>query len=160
MHQAFHSRQQWMVRRNMCSCEACRQIGTLRVKFVAHVGEIATQKIRKRTKLVGIDVIAAHRMLKNSVPVPEYILLSDTMYERCEAALRETSVPIDLELEGVGPMKSHFVDLDTLATGPPPALPEATFPARIRETGGVMMRCFPRVVGIRKFRAPDRARSA
>ena len=69
MHRAFHARQQWMVARNMCACEACKQVGTLRVKFVAHVGEVATQTIKKRTKLVGIDVIAAHRMLKNSVPV-------------------------------------------------------------------------------------------
>jgi Protein of unknown function (DUF2652) len=35
MHQAFHARQQWMVARNMCSCEACKKVGTLRVKFVA-----------------------------------------------------------------------------------------------------------------------------
>jgi hypothetical protein len=80
-----------MVARNMCACEACKQVDTLRVKFVAHVGEVATQRIKKRTKLVGIDVIAAHRMLKNTVPVREYLLMSDSIYEPCESALRERS---------------------------------------------------------------------
>src|SRR5215468_9528345 len=32
MHRAFHSRQAWMVGRNMCSCDACRQAGQLKVK--------------------------------------------------------------------------------------------------------------------------------
>lgn len=156
MHQAFHARQQWMVARNMCSCEACKKVGTLRVKFVAHLGEVATQTIRDRTKLVGIDVIAAHRMLKNDVPVEEYVLMSDSVFERCEPSLRERSVQIDQELEGVGPMSSHFVDLDSIVREPV-ALEEPRLPARLRETAGVIVRCFPRVVGIVKFRAPDRS---
>ena len=155
MHRAFHARQQWMVARNMCACEACKQVGTLRVKFVAHLGEVATQTIKKRTKLVGIDVIAAHRMLKNTVPVPEYILMSDSIYEHCDSALRERSTPIDQELEGVGAMTAHFIDLDPIALEPP-VLPEPAFLARLRETVGVGLRCFPREIGIRKFRAPDR----
>lgn len=155
MHQAFHARQQWMVARNMCSCEACKKVGTLRVKFVAHLGEVAEQTIKKRTKLVGIDVIAAHRMLKNDVPVEEYVLMSDSVHERCEPALRERSIQVDQELEGVGTMTSYFVDLDPIAREPP-ALEEPTFPARLGETAGVILRCFPRVVGLLQFRAPDR----
>lgn len=155
MHRAFHARQQWMVARNMCSCEACKKVGTLRVKFVAHLGEVAEQKVKDRTKLVGIEVIAAHRMLKNAVPVEEYVLMSDSVYEQCEPALRERSVQIDQVLEGVGPMTSHFVDLDLIALEPP-SLEEPTFPGRVRETVGVISRCFPRVVGLRRFRAPDR----
>jgi hypothetical protein len=156
MHQAFHARQQWMVARNMCSCEACKKVGTLRVKFVAHLGEVATQTIRKRTKLVGIDVIAAHRMLKNDVPVEEYVLMSDSVYERCDPWLEERAVRIDQELEGVGSMKSHFVGLHEIALEPL-VLEKATAPERLRETFGLIARRFPRVVGIVKFRAPDRA---
>lgn len=156
MHRAFHERQQWMVARNMCACEACKQVGTLRVKFVAHVGEVATQTIKKRTKLVGIDVIAAHRMLKNAVPVREYILMSDSIYARSTSAVRERSTPIDQQLEGVGSVTSYFVDLEPIALeAPVPAAP--TFLERVRETVGVGLRCFPREIGIRKLRAPDRA---
>jgi hypothetical protein len=159
MHQAFHARQQWMVARNMCACEACKMVGTLRVKFVGHVGEVATQTIKKRTKLVGIDVIAAHRMLKNTVPVQEYLLMSDSVYDRCDTALRERSVPIEQDLEGVGNMTTHFVDLSGIALEPP-VLEEPTFLARLRETVGVGMRCFPREIGLRKFRAPDRVQAS
>jgi hypothetical protein len=53
MHRAFHTRQQWMIDPNICACEACQQIGRLQVKFVAHVGEIASQTIRGRTKIVA-----------------------------------------------------------------------------------------------------------
>jgi hypothetical protein len=159
MHQAFHAKQQWMVDRNMCSCKACKKVGTLRVKFVAHLGEVATQTIRDRTKLVGIEVIAVHRMLKNAVPVDEYVLMSDSVYEQCGPWLQERSVQIDQELEGVGPMTSHFVDLDEIALEPP-VREEPTFHVRLRETFGVIVRCFPRVVGLRKFRAPDRTAAA
>jgi len=156
MHQAFHTRQQWMIARNMCVCDACRQIERLRVKFVAHVGEVATQTIRTRTKLVGVDVIAAHRMLKNSVPVPEHFLMSESIYEACDPGLRERAVRIDQELEGLGTMKAYFVDLDGIALEPAPT-PNPTFAARLGETLGVIGRCSPRVAGIRKLRAPDRA---
>jgi hypothetical protein len=159
MHQAFHARQQWMVARNMCACEACKMVGTLRVKFVGHVGEVATQTIKKRTKLVGIDVIAAHRMLKNAVPVQEYLLMSDSVYDRCDTSLRERSIPIAQDLEGVGSMTTHFIDLSGIALEPP-VLTEPTFLARLRETVGVGMRCFPREIGVRKFRAPDRAHAS
>jgi hypothetical protein len=159
MHRAFHARQQWMVARNMCSCEACRKVGSLRVKFVAHLGEVATQTIKERTKLVGIDVIAAHRMLKSDVPVEEYVLMTDSAYERCDPLLRGRSVQIDRKIEGVGTMTTHFVDLDAIAREPS-ALENPGIPARLRETVGVIVRCLPRVVGISKFRAPDRADAA
>lgn len=159
MHQAFHARQQWMVDRNMCSCEACKKVGTLRVKFVAHLGEVATQTIRDRTKLVGIDVIAAHRMLKNAVPVDEYVLMSDSVYERCDPWVQERSVRIDQELEGVGRMNSHFVGLHEIALEPL-VLERATALERLRETVGLIARCFPRVVGLRKFRTPERGELA
>ena len=159
MHQAFHARQQWMVASNMCSCEACRQVGLLRVKFVAHVGEVATQTIKNRTKLVGIDVIAAHRMLKNDVPAEEYVLMTDPAYERCEPALAERAVRIGQRIEGVGTMRSYFVDLDAVAHVPA-RLADPRLPTRLRETAGVIVRSFPRVVGIMKLRAPDRTTSS
>ena len=51
----------------LCPCEACAQVGSLRLKFVAHAGEVAEQRIRNRTNLVGLEEITVHRMLKNSV---------------------------------------------------------------------------------------------
>jgi hypothetical protein len=157
MHRAFHSRQQWMIDRNICACEACQQIGRLQVKFVAHVGEIASQTIRGRTKIVGVDVIAVHRMLKNPVSVPEYMLMSESLYEHCESDLQAQAVRVELQLEGLGSMTSYFVDLDKVALAIPP-LPEPTLLGRLRETAGVGLRSFPRVVGIRRL--PERPESS
>ena len=69
MHRAFHLERQY-VATNLCPCNGCTQANNLKLKFVAHVGEVATQTIRQRRKLVGIDVILVHRLLKNPVRSP------------------------------------------------------------------------------------------
>src|SRR5215217_3043499 len=79
MHRAFH-RERRYVASNLCPCDGCAQAENLKLKFVAHVGEVATQTIRDRRKLVGIDVIFVHRLLKNPVQTPEYLLLSEDLY--------------------------------------------------------------------------------
>src|SRR5918998_59298 len=63
MHRAFHAERRMV-----------------ELKFVAHVGEVAIQKIKRRRKLIGMDVIFVHRLLKNPVEVPEYVLLSEDLY--------------------------------------------------------------------------------
>ncbi len=60
---------------------SCTQTSELKLKFVAHVGEVAIQKIKRRRKLVGIDVIFVHRLLKNPVQVSEYVLVSEELYQ-------------------------------------------------------------------------------
>ena len=112
MHRAFHGEQN-RVASNMCPCKACDLMGDLTLKFVAHVGEVATQKIKRRSKLVGIDVIHVHRMLKNPVPVPEYVLVSEELYRAAgPSALPEPVHEIEQELEGIGPARGYFVEVD------------------------------------------------
>jgi uncharacterized protein DUF2652 len=151
MYRAFHARQQWMVAHNLCVCDACRQIGRLRVKFVAHLGEVATQKIRDTEKLVGVDVITVHRMLKNTVPSAEYVLMSEPLYRQLDPELRARAVLSEQELEGLGTVPLYFVALDDL----PIEIPAAAKPAlsaRVRETFGLGLRAFPRVIGFRMAR--------
>jgi hypothetical protein len=50
-----------------CSCNACRNIGSLDLKFFLHHGEYATQTLAGRTELQGPEVIRLHRLMKNSV---------------------------------------------------------------------------------------------
>ena len=69
MHRAFHLERQY-VTANLCPCSGCKGAADLKLKFVAHVGDVATQTIRERIKLVGIDVILVHRLLKNPVGDP------------------------------------------------------------------------------------------
>jgi len=145
MYQAFHTKQQWMVAHNLCVCDACQQIGKLHVKFVAHLGEVARQRIRDSEKLVGVDVIAVHRMLKNDVPASEYVLVSEPLYESLEPDVRDRAVRVDHELEGLGRMPLYFVALDDLPIELP-ASPDPKLAARIRETLSIGLHAFPRVL--------------
>ena len=147
MHRAFHEKQMEIAANTLCPCEACARVGSLRLKFVAHAGEVAEQRIRNRMSLVGLDVIAVHRMLKNSVPVPEYLLVSDAVYERLEPALRERSTRITEELEGIGETELHFVDLGELAGEIPE--PEPSVAGRVRETATVLGRGMPYLLGLK-----------
>jgi hypothetical protein len=49
----------------------------LTLKIVVHYGRVAVTQIREHTKLMGKDVIIAHRLLKNDIHGEEYVLLSE-----------------------------------------------------------------------------------
>jgi hypothetical protein len=146
MHRAFHQ-ERLLVQRNMCPCGSCKQTSDLTLKFVAHVGEVATQTIRRRRKLVGLDVIHVHRMLKNPVDVPEYLLVTDEL--RGAASPTPALQGVDLDLEGIGQVRTHFVDVGDLAA--PPAPP--SWPQRIGGTFAMVGRGLPYAVGVRRTSA-------
>jgi hypothetical protein len=50
-----------------CTCNACRNMGGLDLKFFLHHGEYAMQNLAGRTELQGPEVIRVHRLMKNSV---------------------------------------------------------------------------------------------
>ncbi len=151
MHRAFHVEQERMAALTLCPCDACNQVGQLTVKAVAHLGDVVEQTIRTTMTLAGPDVILVHRMLKNSVPVPEYVLMTEPVLERCEAAARERAVPIEEELEGLGTQRLWYVGLEEMAGElPPPS--RATLPGRLRLTGGQVARSLPYLLGVRKLR--------
>ena len=62
---AFRSRQEAAHRRTTCTCNACRNIPNLDLKFFAHHGEFFVQNISGTRELVGSDVNLIHRLTKN-----------------------------------------------------------------------------------------------
>lgn len=64
---AFMRRRRTVLQLTTCPCDACRSIGELGLKIVAHRGDYATHQIAGGTELVGRDVILVHRLLKNDV---------------------------------------------------------------------------------------------
>src|SRR5919202_54404 len=118
MHRAFHVERRNVVT-NLCPCDGCSQAENLRLKFVAHIGEVASQRIKDRRKLVGIDVIHVHRMLKNPVDVPEYVLFSEELYRTGQETLPEVR-EVSQELEGIGPTSAFFVEVEDVAGALPP----------------------------------------
>src|SRR5262249_41690832 len=57
MHSAFHRRLAAEMTSLFCPCLGCKAAPDLKLKFVAHVGEVAVQKIKQMTELAGVDVI-------------------------------------------------------------------------------------------------------
>jgi hypothetical protein len=151
MHRAFHAERQ-RVATNMCPCQGCELAADLTLKFVAHVGEVAEQTIKRRRKLVGIDVIFVHRLLKNSVPVPEYVLMSEPLYRSGEAALTDDQVrEVSEDLEGIGPVRTYFVEVESLAGSLPP-LPGPSPLSRVGATVGMLARGVPYRLGLKRRR--------
>ena len=149
MHRAFHLERRNVVT-NLCPCDGCSQADELKLKFVAHIGDVASQRIRDRRKLVGIDVIHVHRMLKNAVDAPEYVLFSEELYRTGEDALPEVR-EVSQELEGIGPASAFFVEIEDVAGALPP-LSDPSWPSRIGRTLDVAGRGLPYMLGLRRRR--------
>ena len=149
MHRAFHIERQHVVT-NLCPCDFCAQADNLKLKFVAHIGEVATQTINKRRNLVGIDVVFVHRLLKNPVQVPEYVLLSEDLYRSGGTSLPDHPMhEISQDLEGIGPVRAYYVDVEDLA-GPLPPPPDPSWLGRLGRTASLAGRGLPYMLGLRR----------
>lgn len=93
----------------------------LGLKIILHYGaEIGMVQIGNHIKLMGEDVITAHRLLKNNVPISEYILISDTLLEHYKKEAIEENfdwaqlTAEKLEIEHFGVIKYHYINLKPL----------------------------------------------
>src|SRR6266550_5172823 len=89
----FHRRLRDMQTVTTCPCNACANIGILKLKFVVHNGKFSRQRLGNVEQLHGTDVIVAHRLLKNTVPSKEYLLVTDAVLERLPADTRRRFHP-------------------------------------------------------------------
>ncbi|MFW3171302.1 DUF2652 domain-containing protein [Geodermatophilus sp. CPCC 206100] len=152
MHRAFHD-QRRLIELNMCPCGSCTQTSGLTLKFVAHVGDVATQTIRRRKKLVGLDVIYVHRLLKNPVEVPEYLLVSDELFRNGGTTSAELAIQeITQDLEGIGRVQTFYVDVEDMAD-PLAPLPDPSWLVRIGATLDMVGRGLPHVLPRRRSRS-------
>jgi len=63
---AFRSRQRDIAHATSCTCDACRQIPALDLKFLVHHGSFVRRDVAGNEELTGRDVIVIHRLSKNS----------------------------------------------------------------------------------------------
>src|SRR5438876_6591336 len=89
----FHRRLRDMQTVTTCPCNACANIGILKLKFIVHHGKFSRQRLGNVEQLHGTDVIVAHRLLKNTVPSKEYLLVTDAVLQRLPADMRERFTP-------------------------------------------------------------------
>jgi len=81
----FHSHLRQFEFTRVCQCGACAGASRMALKFVAHYGSARTMQVKGRTKFIGKDIIVAHRLLKNSVPEAQYLLVTQRTLDRIGA---------------------------------------------------------------------------
>ncbi len=92
----------------------------LGLKIILHYGdEIGITPIGKRMKLMGQGVIIAHRLLKNDIPLDEYILISDALLNRYKTGKDETFIRNaltsgEINESHLGKIGFHYIDFASL----------------------------------------------
>ncbi|WP_245750573.1 DUF2652 domain-containing protein [Algibacter pectinivorans] len=94
---------------------------TLGLKIILHYGnDIDTVQIGKHIKLMGEDVIIAHRLLKNKVPKDEYLLISENLFSQYDMNELDNKLYWDELKKGknvyehLGEINYTYINLETL----------------------------------------------
>jgi len=115
MYVAFRDRQLSMKRTTTCTCNACRSIPSLDLKFFLHCGDYIQQTVASKKEIVGSDVILIHRLTKNHVTEATgwraYMLFTEQCLNRIGLNLADAHVQMEA-YEHLGEMKTFNVDLN------------------------------------------------
>ena len=111
---AFRDKQTSIKRATTCTCNACRNIPSLDLKFIAHHGDYIIQHVRDIREMVGSDVNLIHRLLKNHVAEATnwraYIMFTESCLDHLKLSLENTYVQME-EYEHLGEVKTYNMDL-------------------------------------------------
>lgn len=125
---SFNESEGVLVSCNVCICDACNQMGSLRLKAILHHGDLLLKEMGGGTELAGPDVILPHRLLKNSVEGDEYILMTKAFHDRAGDLVGLKPV-VGQEETDLGPID---VAVFFPESGDRP-LPKATLGGRLRQ---------------------------
>lgn len=111
---AFRDKQTSMKRATTCTCNACRNIPSLDLKFIAHHGDYIIQEVRSIREMVGSDVNLVHRLLKNHVAEATgwraYMMFTEQCLEHLKLELENAHIQME-EYEHLGEVKTYNIDL-------------------------------------------------
>lgn len=148
MRQSFLARRERFAKDKICDCASCAQLKNLSLKFVVHEGEVAEQRVKRHAELAGVDVILVHRMLKNQVPVLEYVLMTDPVAQCLDEPVRQLCTPLTCDFEGIGQTSTYYIDLATSAVRP--TVPEPSTSGRLGTKLKVEFSTLPFMLGFKK----------
>jgi hypothetical protein len=118
--EAFRRREAELISEcSLCECEACQRVGQLKIKVVLHRGEAAFARLRQFTKVAGEDVILAHRLLKNTIPSNEYILMTEQFVQACSSLQSRPLERRTEHAEGLGEVTVYVLDFEQRGTVAP-----------------------------------------
>jgi class 3 adenylate cyclase len=94
----------------LCLCAVCNHLPELKLKIIVHSGEALFHSIGDFADVSGVDVILAHRLLKNSVDADEYILMTEPAYRDLRFPSKLEVHKSSEEYEGFGSIATfvHF----------------------------------------------------
>ena len=110
LYESFRESVEEVASGSTCRCGACDRSGDLALKFAVHSGEFDTHEVAGRTELIGLDVVVAHRLLKNSVPWREYALFTTPLADVAGASGQRATPDRD-EYGDIGAVDYLYVDL-------------------------------------------------
>jgi len=87
MFTAFYGHLRLLEKNRICPCNACATAPNLKLKVVAHSGDLKFIQVQGNRKPFGQQVIEAHRLLKNSVDSDNYALISKELANDLELPL-------------------------------------------------------------------------
>lgn len=90
-----------------CGCVACQNVDALKLKIVVHSGTAVYHHIAGLAQIAGTDVILAHRLLKNSVPSHEYLLMSEAAWRDLGRGMPGEFLEGEEQCEGIGLVKTR-----------------------------------------------------
>ncbi len=108
------------------------------------------QRIKNLTELAGVDVILVHRLLKNDVPIPEYMLMTEPVHQRVDSRMRERAACHPLELPDLGPTETLLRGSRTLRRRSAGESPRCRSPARLARNFALAARSLPETLGLRE----------
>ena len=98
---------------SICRCDACANMGDLRLKLIVHSGEALFNSVGPFAVLSGVDVITVHRLTKNSVAAREYVLMTESAFADLGAP-DGAAVEERYEEYDVGKLKTYVFLPDTV----------------------------------------------
>jgi len=131
MFNAFHTQRKMFQQMVLCPCGACQGMINLSLKFIAHHGNVSEIKVGRFVKASGLDMIIAHRLLKNNIRADEYVLLTENCLKTVSDAAEDSGLEwqtAEEEYASIGKVNFQFALLEKLKSSiPDPPTPDFSF---------------------------------
>ncbi len=95
---AFYSHLKLLEKNRVCPCNACSSAPKLQLKIIAHSGKLQFINVQGNRKPFGVEVIEAHRLMKNSINSNNYVLISKQLSDEIELSTNYQSKLFDFKL--------------------------------------------------------------
>jgi class 3 adenylate cyclase len=115
---AFSTRKEEIGVDALCNCGACTEVVHLNIKAVINYGSVVVKRVRQFEEISGTSVIIAHRLLKNSVPLDEYVLLAED-FEQTLTGAPPGGTRITEQCEGIGAVSAIYYPPNPYVASPP-----------------------------------------